>query len=194
MEARRVNAASVHGRAGSPPCRCRLRSFRCAFVGRRRKGPGKLTAGMSSPGRSASDSRLHSKGRDVDSRARADSHTIDWEIATTKDERAAVPGERFRVYRRRGYHLPGPSRPRRARAEGGLLQVEAGEDALLVISGQDRDACACEMPLPCASFLAVELPAGLNSRECNGTCNAVAMRPHLSLQGPSGRSARYRGA
>lgn len=70
--------------------------------------------------------------------------------------------------------------------ESGLLQVEAGEDALLVISGQHGDVCACETPLPCASSLAAELPAGLNSHERKGTLRRDRYETAPVASGPIG--------
>ncbi|MBI4271994.1 MAG: hypothetical protein HY615_16785 [Candidatus Rokubacteria bacterium] len=70
----------------------------------RRRGDGRRVAGF--------DDDDHGrvlalrKRRDGGAHARP-GHSIDFGVATTSAERAAILAQRFRVYQRRGYHRPG---------------------------------------------------------------------------------------
>ncbi len=129
---------------------------------------------------------------EVLTRVRAAGRTIDFGVATTSAERAAILAQRFRVYQRRGYYRPGVTVDRDEYDDQAIyfLAMLRGDQAADAMIGSARFVLGDRDPdfkFPAEHVFQLELPEALRAipaHQCGEVSRMVAERPEgLGLGG-----------
>ena len=125
---------------------------------------------------------------EVLTRVRAAGRTIDFGVATTDAERAAILAQRFRVYQRRGYYRPGVTvdRDEYDRRAIYFLAMLRGDKAADAMIGSARFVLGEAVPrfrFPFQHAVELELPAALRAFPAS-LCGEVGRMVSERAEGP----------